>query len=679
MDYKEVREQIKPYLKDYVEGITSKSRYGGYVCPLCKSGEGKNHTGAFSIHEGVKWKCFSCGEGGDIFDLIGRVENIDGAAEQLKYAADKYNIQLDTYTPKQADTPAPKPAEEKPKQPAKDYTSFYRDCCRNRQKTDYLTKRGIPDYLQEKYWIGFCEDWRSPTALAAGKNPPPSGRIIIPTSATSYIARAIDDSNPYAKMKEGNVKPFNHKGILEAETPIYLVEGEIDALSILYAGAEAVGLGSINMAESFVKDYIEPIKEKITQPFIVAFDNDGKEQTKKAQEKLLEGLLGLELIAIEYNPCGEYKDANEALIKAPAAFECDVKEGMEKARKAVTAKEEEEREEYRSLYNSGSFLSGFLETIQHNPTPIQTTGFVSVDNVLDGGIEPGLIIVGAISSLGKTTFCLQLMDQMADLGRDCLIFSLEMGKDELISKSLSRETLKYTMREGKESKEALTTRTILRRGSELYKPQRDILAAAASAYRKYADHIYIVEGVGNVGVHEVKRIVEEHERLTGNTPIVMVDYLQMLTPYNDRASDKQNTDTAVLELKRLSRDHHTPVIAISSFNRESYTAPVNMASFKESGAIEYGSDVLIGLQYAGMDFNELLDNSEKERIKRVRTLLNDQLEKGKQGDAQTIEVKILKHRNGSRGTALLQYYPMFNYFDDPQIFKAAPQNNPFEK
>ena len=42
----------------------------------------------------------------------------------------------------------------------------------------------------------------------------------------------------------------------------------------------------------------------------------------------------------------------------------------------------------------------------------------------------------------------------------------------------------------------------------------------------------------------------------------------------------------VLELKRFSRDYSIPIIGISSFNRDNYTAPVNMASFKESGAIE---------------------------------------------------------------------------------------------
>ena len=52
----------------------------------------------------------------------------------------------------------------------------------------------------------------------------------------------------------------------------------------------------------------------------------------------------------------------------------------------------------------------------------------------------------------------------------------------------------------------------------------------------------------------------------------------------------------MMELKRLSRDYKLPLIGISSFNRDSYTEAVSMKSFKESGAIEYSSDVLMGLQ-----------------------------------------------------------------------------------
>ncbi len=54
-----------------------------------------------------------------------------------------------------------------------------------------------------------------------------------------------------------------------------------------------------------------------------------------------------------------------------------------------------------------------------------------------------------------------------------------------------------------------------------------------------------------------------------------------------------------MELKRISRDFKTPVIGISSFNRDNYNNAVSMQSFKESGAIEYSSDILIGLQNKG--------------------------------------------------------------------------------
>ena len=54
-----------------------------------------------------------------------------------------------------------------------------------------------------------------------------------------------------------------------------------------------------------------------------------------------------------------------------------------------------------------------------------------------------------------------------------------------------------------------------------------------------------------------------------------------------------------MELKRISRDFKTPVIGISSFNRDNYNNAVSMQSFKESGAIEYSSDILIGLQLKG--------------------------------------------------------------------------------
>ena len=67
----------------------------------------------------------------------------------------------------------------------------------------------------------------------------------------------------------------------------------------------------------------------------------------------------------------------------------------------------------------------------------------------------------------------------------------------------------------------------------------------------------------------------------------------------ERATDKQIVDHNVTELKQLSRDFDIPIFAVSSLNRQNYSERINMAAYKESGAIEYGSDVLIGLQLTG--------------------------------------------------------------------------------
>ena len=151
--------------------------------------------------------------------------------------------------------------------------------------------------------------------------------------------------------------------------------------------------------------------------------------------------------------------------------------------------------------------------------------------------------------------------------------------------------------------------------------------------------------------------MSEHE---GKPPVVVIDYLQILSPVDIRATDKQNVDKNVLELKRLSRDYQLPIIGISSFNRESYNVPVSMASFKESGAIEYSSDVLIGMQIAGL---ERAANEKPEEYKeRIQKTIDNVNKCKRQGKPIAIELKILKHRNGAPGEIDLEFHSRFNYF-----------------
>lgn len=128
---------------------------------------------------------------------------------------------------------------------------------------------------------------------------------------------------------------------------------------------------------------------------------------------------------------------------------------------------------------------------------------------------------------------------------------------------------------------------------------------------------------------------------------MIIDYIQIIAPYSERATDKQNIDKAVIELKRISRDFKVPIIGISSFNRANYNTPVTMEAFKESGAIEYSSDVLIGLQLEGVGKDKVDVNAKKDK------------------NPREIELVVLKNRNGATGKKVsYNYYPLFNYFKE---------------
>lgn len=654
MQRQDAREELKGKLKEYVETITRKSKGANmYICPICGSGSGKNGTGAFSI-KGDSWKCFSCNAGGDIFDLIGAVEGIADHNGQLKRAGELYNISIDAYRSTAQEDFSPEyqnPTKNErythnsihtsvyTQTETEDYTDFFLQAHKAVEQTDYWKKRGLSKETVDRFKLGYVAEWRHPKAPKA----PTSPRLIIPTSTGSYLARDTRDEipaeqKPYSKSKVGSIQLFNKRALQTATKPIFIVEGELDALSIIEVGGEAVALGTTTKSKALV----ELLKAQApAQALIIALDND--EAGQRASRELTEGLQGLNIPCYSFNPCGEYKDANEALQRDREALTIAVAE----AEHLQDEEEQAKRDAY--LKNSTanylqSFINGIADSVD---TPYIPTGFKKLDSVLDGGLYEGLYIVGAISSLGKTTIITQIADQIARAGTDVLIFSLEMARAEIMAKSISRHTLQSVLASGGNIQNAKTSRGITTgtRYKDYNKAEIELINEAIKTYGGYAEHIYISEGIGDIGAEQIRQTVKEHILYTGNTPIVVIDYLQILAPYSERATDKQNTDKAVMELKRISRDYKTPVIGISSFNRANYKEAVTMEAFKESGAIEYSSDVLIGLQLKGAGENGF--NATEAKAKNPRQ----------------IELVILKNRNGRTGDKIAySFYPLFNYF-----------------
>lgn len=323
-----------------------------------------------------------------------------------------------------------------------------------------------------------------------------------------------------------------------------------------------------------------------------------------------------------------------------------------------------EKEVYKKQYSSNRIAS-LLENAETKAENCAiSTGFVEIDDILGGGLYPGLYVVGAVSSLGKTSFVLNVCDNIAKQGHDIVIFSLEMAAEELMAKSISRETFELCARRyGKGNyNKAKDTRDILagNRWRNFDEVDTDVIFEATTEYAKYAERIMIIEGVGDIGVKELRASIEKHIEFTGNRPVVMVDYLQILVPYNERGTAKENNDKAIFELKKMSRDFAIPIIVISSFNRDNYTKPVNMAAYKEAGSIEYSADVAIALQYEGMDYQRGEDNTE--RAVRIAKLEEFNKAAKKAGKSQRIQVRTLKNRNGVTSDAVLLFWPKYNYF-----------------
>ena len=660
MERQDAREQLKGYLRNYVESVTQKSKGANlYVCPLCGSGKGKNGTGAFSIKNGTSWKCFSCNAGGDIFDLYGAINGTADHNEQLRGISELYGVQVASYRSTAQEDFSPEyqnPTKNErythnnihtsaytqtQQTETADYTDFFLQAHKAVEQTDYWKKRGLSKETVDRFKLGYVAEWRHPKAPKA----PTSPRLIIPTSTGSYLARDTREQIPeeqraYSKSKVGSIQLFNKKALQTATKPIFVVEGELDALSIIEVGGEAVALGTTTKSKAL----IELLKAQApAQALIIALDND--EAGQRASRELTEGLQGLNIPCYSFNPCGAYKDANEALQRDREALTIAVEEAEHLQDEEAQAQREAYLKNSTANYLQ-SFINGIADSVD---TPYIPTGFKKLDSVLDGGLYEGLYIVGAISSLGKTTIITQIADQIAQAGTDVLIFSLEMARAEIMAKSISRHTLQSVLATGGDIRNAKTARGITtgKRYIDYSQTERDLINSSILEYSKYAQNIYISEGVGDIGAEQIRETVQKHILFTGKTPVVIIDYLQILAPYSERATDKQNTDKAVMELKRISRDYKTPVIGISSFNRANYKEAVTMEAFKESGAIEYSSDILIGLQLKGAGKKDFDANEAKRK------------------DPREIELVILKNRNGRTGDSLsFNFYPLFNYFEE---------------
>ena len=252
------------------------------------------------------------------------------------------------------------------------------------------------------------------------------------------------------------------------------------------------------------------------------------------------------------------------------------------------------------------------------------TGFIDLDYKTSGMQPSDLVLLAARPSMGKTAFVLNLVDYVTvRRGLPCMVFSLEMSKEQLVNRMLSMESNVDSQK--------------LRTGS-----------------LTDADWDAVVEGIGVIGGS--KLIIDDTPgisitelrskcrkmKLEYGLSMIIIDYLQLMSGSGTRSGDNRQQEISEISrsLKALARELNAPVIALSQLSRACESRQDHrpmLSDLRESGAIEQDADVVMFL-YRDDYYNKDTDRP------------------------NVAEVIIAKQRNGPIGTVELLWRPEFTKF-----------------
>ncbi|MGH7241535.1 MAG: replicative DNA helicase [Candidatus Saccharimonadales bacterium] len=264
------------------------------------------------------------------------------------------------------------------------------------------------------------------------------------------------------------------------------------------------------------------------------------------------------------------------------------------------------------------------------------TGYRDLDNMLAGLQRSDLFILAARPAMGKTAFVLNLAHKVAVKAKEpVLIFSLEMGKEQLVDRLLAMES----------GVDAWALRTGNLTDSDFEK--------IGEAMGTLSEAQIFIDDTPGITVQDLRTKArrEAHQRPLG---LIIVDYLQLMSggsKFASSANRVQEISEISRGLKIIAKELNVPLIALSQLSRsvESRVPPIpQLSDLRESGSIEQDADIVAFL------YREDYYNPESER-------------------KNIMDVLIKKHRNGPVGGVEL-------YFDrDKQRISSLDtrQNDPF--
>lgn len=657
MDFAGVKERadIKSLADEWMDGKGSM-----HNCPACGSGAGPHRTPALRVYpETRSWKCFSCGEAGDVFDLAGWVFSTDDKREQLRIVCEAAGIVEDADGAAEArPKPRPKPSSpsernEVPTKPGRpDEAAALAEgavlieraaaAIGEKRPASYLADRGFT--VDEARTFGWGYDEKNDAIVL------PYG----PDAPGYYTLRYLEPKNGRKYGKPPGIPEPRCLSDLEGARVAFVVEGLFDAFAVRACGFRAVALNGCGNAKACSR----AIAERGFDGCIVAMLDDD-DAGNKAAETVVSALSAAGIAATKFSGALDH-DPAETMRRDRAAFAAALAEETAAAEAKVATMAEaaylESLKRLRAIDPFETMLGIYNLADAEEPVP---TGIDGLDDALDGGLHRGVAVLGAISSLGKTTLTVQMADHIAASGRPVLFVTIEQSAQELVSKSLSR-LMRFR---GIVAPDAFLRSAA--RASWGEDEQNEFFAACEDYGKATYGRLALMECSSRPSVADIEALAKAIRDHHGIAPIVFIDYLQLLAPTNDRDTEKQAIDKNITALRQMARMLRTAVFAISSLNRSSYGGAVSLDGFKESGGIEYGADVLLGMQPLHM----------RERMKGRKDGKGAEeiIDKTKSANERECEIVVLKNRFGRtpREGVPVVFYPASNVIVDGTLAGAS--------
>lgn len=253
------------------------------------------------------------------------------------------------------------------------------------------------------------------------------------------------------------------------------------------------------------------------------------------------------------------------------------------------------------------------------------TGFKPFDSMTSGLQKSELVIVAARPAMGKTAFALNIaLNAAVKHDASVLIFSLEMGKEQLGNRLLSMES--------RVEMENIKKGTLDNNDWDRIFLAVDNLAKA---------NVYI-DDTPDLSVFEIKNKCRRLKAEKG-LDLVVVDYLQLMKSEGKAENRQQEISTLSRYLKLLAREMDCPVIVLSQLSRAPDQRPNHtpvLSDLRESGSIEQDADIVLFLY---RDDYYAKEESEKPGI---------------------CDVIIAKNRSGPTGNIELAWVGKYTKFSD---------------